>query len=519
MVAVAVLVVVSSASMASGPTAVTAAPAPPVAAAQVAHSGRWLTDAQGRALMLHGVNLVAKTPGQTPADMGFGADDAAFLARNGFDVVRLGTTAASIMPTPGVIDQTYLDSFEQTVHQMTDAGLRVLVDLHQDGWGPTLGSDGFPDWMTLTHGAENTHTTFPLYYVTNPAIQAAFDSFWANEAGPGGVGLQDRVAAMFGALATRFAGDPGVLGYDLLNEPWPGTVWQPCATDPAGCPTEDAALDAYHARMTTAIRAKDPKALIFGEPYVLFNFGSAPTNVGLPGGDSASGLSYHVYATDPSLEPAVVRFAEDWSHRTGGALINTEFGATADVAAITRQVDLFDSTLSSWMWWAYNENFVTGGNPPATDAPGSPVIDALVRPHPRAVAGTPTALSFDAAARVMRFDYDSSSLVGGGSTAGLASEFQVAPRTYPKGYKTKVTGATVTSAADAPVLTVVADAGASKVFVKVWPADQPEPPDRPVAVTPVTVTTTTAPPSTSPSVPVAPSRPAAPVSGQARYTG
>lgn len=44
------------------------------------------------------------------------------------------------------------------------------------------------------------------------------------------------------------------------------------------------ALDAYHARMTAAIRTQDPNALVFGEPYVLFNFGSAPTTVGLPGG-------------------------------------------------------------------------------------------------------------------------------------------------------------------------------------------------------------------------------------------
>ena len=32
--------------------------------------------------------------------------------------------------------------------------------------------------MTLTDGATNTHTGFPLYYVTNPAIQAAFQNLW-----------------------------------------------------------------------------------------------------------------------------------------------------------------------------------------------------------------------------------------------------------------------------------------------------------------------------------------------------
>ena len=110
--------------------------------------------------------------------------------------------------------------------------------------------------MTLTNGATNTHTTFPTYYLTNPAIQAAFDSFWTDQTGPGGVPLQDRVAAIFSALADRFAGNDGVLGYDLINEPWPGTTYSDCVTLAGGCPTLDHdRLDPYYARMDTAIRA------------------------------------------------------------------------------------------------------------------------------------------------------------------------------------------------------------------------------------------------------------------------
>lgn len=470
----------------------------------IGHDGRWLTDADGRAVHLHGVNLVAKEVGVTPADMGFDTDDADFLADSGFDVVRLGTTAASIMPEPGIIDADYLDSFTATVDILTDAGLLVLVDLHQDGWGPTLGSDGFPGWMTITHGAEDTGTEFPLYYVTNPAIQAAFDSFWANEPGPGGVPLQERVAAMFSELARRLRSNSGVMGYDLLNEPWPGTVWEPCVNDPAGCPAQDVALDGYHARMTSAIRAEDPTTLIFGEPYVLFNFGSAPTNVELPGDDPASGLSYHVYAVDPATEPAVVAFAEDWSDRTGGAVLNTEFGATRDVAAIDRQVDLLDGALVPWMWWAYNENFVEDmSRPPTEDNLVGPIVDALVRPHPRAVAGTPIDLAYDLDQRVLRFRYSGDSVGGDPFGAGAVTELQVAARTYPAGYRVEVTGGTVTSAPDATLLTVAAD-GRGEVFVKLWPADQPEPSDE-------------VPGPEAPSGPATP--PAEPIAAPASFTG
>ena len=66
-----------SSSASAGPTA------------PLSHSGRWITDAKGRVVILHGVNMVYKRPPYYPAAAGFGADDAAFLQRNGFNAVRL----------------------------------------------------------------------------------------------------------------------------------------------------------------------------------------------------------------------------------------------------------------------------------------------------------------------------------------------------------------------------------------------------------------------------------------------
>ncbi len=446
---------------------------PPPARARVGHAGRWLTDARGRVLMLHGVNLVAKTDGVTPAAMGFGSDDAAWLAQNGFDVVRLGLTAASVMPSPGVIDEAYLDSFFRTVDELTAQGVYVLVDLHQDGWGPTLGSDGFPGWMTITNGAPNTGTPFPLYYVTNPAIQAAFDSLWANAAGPGGVGLQDRVAAIFRALAARVRTRPMVLGYDLLNEPWPGTVWQPCIAPPSGCPAQDAKLDGYYARVTGAIRAVDASHLVFGEPYVLFNFGDAGTNIARPGGSPASGLSYHLYATNVANEPAVQSFALQWAPRTGGAVLNTEFGATTDTAAIDRQVAELDGALVPWIWWAYNEEIVRDLSKPPTEANlVTNVVDALVRPHPTAVAGTPEALAYDPTTRTMRFTYSTTRVPGVDVPPGLPgiTDLDAPARTYPTGYRVTVTGGLVVSRPGTPVVRVLSLPGVADVTVTIRPA-------------------------------------------------
>ena len=484
----------------------------------IGHDGRWLTDGQGRVVLLHGVNLVAKGT-QSPAQRGFDEGDITWLADNGFDVVRLGLVAADVMPTPGVIDTAYLDSFQSTVDQLTAAGLLVLVDLHQDGWGPTLGDDGFPGWMTLTNGAPDTHTTFPTYYLTNPAIQAAFDSFWTDQVGPGGVPLQDRVTAIFSALADRFAANHGVLGYDLINEPWPGSTFTDCITLAGGCPTLDHdRLDPYYARMVTAIRGAGDDHLTFGEPWVLFNFGRSRTNIALPGDDPDSGMAFHSYPADASHEPDVLSNAETWSAGTGGALLESEFGATQNQTDIDRQVDENDGALIPWIWWSYDGELV----PDLTAPPGGanlsvPVADALIRPHPVLVAGTPTSLSYDEATRTMTFTQSTMAPSRTRLAPGTATVVEVPDRPYPDGWHAVVTGGSVTSAPNVSPLTVVADPGAARVSITVLPGAAPTT----TTLSPTTTSGASASPSTTTSTPsgVLPEPVAVPVAGEPAFTG
>ncbi len=488
----------------------------PASLGPIGHEGRWLTTADGRVLMLNGTNFVDKNL-FTPAGYGFAEDDAQWLAANGFDVVRLGFNAGAVMPTPGVIDEAYLDSFIETVELLEANGLLVMIDLHQDGWGPTLGSNGFPEWMTLTHGAENTGTPFPLYYVTNPAIQAAFDSFWGNEKGPGDVPIQDQVAKVFDAMAQRLADSDAILGWDLINEPWPGTDFGPCLETGPGCPDQEkSSLDPFYSRMTKAIRGAGAEQLVFGEPWVLFNFGETDTDIALPGGDPNSGMSFHVYALSNDKIPVVMDKAEAWQKKTGGALVNTEFGANPDPEYTDLHIKEFDKALVPWMHWAYNENTIEDLKAPPEDNEATNV-DALVRPHPLAVGGTPTRLDYDLAERVMRFTWDTARPDGTQSAADTETVFQVAPRTYPKGYKVLTVGATVTSEPGAASLTVVPDGSGAEPKVVVYPADAAPPsldfPAAPVVTPPATpgAPTPGAPTPTPPGAgPAGPSSPAAP---------
>src|SRR5918911_2157631 len=130
--------------------AVSLAAASPAAAATGAfgHSGRWITDSAGRVAVLHGVNMVNKlaASGYAPDGVGFGEDDAAFLARNGFNVVRLGIIWKGLEPRPGVYDDAYLDRIERTYRTLHRHGIAVLLDFHQDMYNERFQGEGAPDW-------------------------------------------------------------------------------------------------------------------------------------------------------------------------------------------------------------------------------------------------------------------------------------------------------------------------------------------------------------------------------------
>jgi endoglycosylceramidase len=437
----------------------------------IGHQGRWLTDAEGRVLLLHGVNMVDKEAPYYPAAAGFSDADAAWLADNGFLLVRVGILATGLMPSPGAVDSGYLDQVAATVKDLASHGIYSLLDLHQDGWGPVTGSDGFPAWMTVTGGAANVDAGFPYYYQQNPALQQAFQSFWDDAPGPGDAGLQDDYAAMFSAVAARFAGEPYVLGYDLFNEPWPGTTWDACLNDPAGCPTLDQGeLGPAYARAVAAIRAAGDHHLVFGEPFSLFNFGVSTTSMPLPGGDSNTGMSFHVYPLSPNQAANVASNAVAWSATTGGALLNTEWGATTSTIALTPQVLALDEALVPWIFWSFCCELVPSLQQPAG---GSNLVTStasvLVQPYPLAVAGTPQQLTVDPSAGTLSFTWSTAAADGGALGSDAVTSFAVPKAVYPSGYTATADHGWITSAPCAPVLTVAAQPGADTVTVDVQP--------------------------------------------------
>jgi endoglycosylceramidase len=473
--------------LAGGASSAGAAVTPPVD-----HAGRWITDARGRVVVVHGVNMVYKRPPYAPDAIGFDDADAAFLAREGVDAVRLGVIWKAVEPQPGVYDDAYLDRLAATVAVLRRRHILTQLDFHQDQLNERFYGEGFPDWAIQDDGLPNKPDFgFGPNYLLMPSLERAFDHFWANDPGPDGIGLQDHYAAAWRHVAQRFAGDPGLLGYDLFNEPFVGTVWEPCVSL-TGCPEFDARLSAFNARVIAAIRSADPRGLAWYEPNVFFNNG--PDTFVVSGGDAHAGFSFHDYclfepetqsntACDP-FDDLVFANAEKHVAGTGDTLMLTEFGATDDRSNNEAMVDRADRTMVSWMWWQYcgcNDPTTTGpGNaqalvvdpsrPPTGDNLQTAKLDTVARPYPRLVSGTPRSWSFDRSTKTFRAEYTTARAAGGRAFgARTRSEFVVPARQYPGGYGARVRGGAITSAPGAPVLRVAVCPGATRVGVTVSP--------------------------------------------------
>jgi endoglycosylceramidase len=464
---------------------ISSAPARAAPTLPLGHSGRWITDATGRVVIVHGTSMVYKLPPYYPAATAFGDNDAAFLARIGFNAVRVGVIWKAVEPRPGVYDDGYLRRIAATVRILHRHGIVSLLDFHQDMYNERFQGEGAPDWAVQDDGLPAAPKLgFPVNYTAMPALQHVYDHFWDNSAGPGGVGLQNRYAAAWRHVASWLGGTRGVLGYELFNEPFPGTPFASCLP-PAGCPAFDAKLTAFNRRVARTIRRTDRHTLIWYEPNVLFNFGPR-TNVGALE-DPRAGFAFHDYCLSASStgcpsEPVVVANALAHVAQTREALLLTEFGASTAVADLTGMVDRTDRNWVPWLEWAYCVCRDPTGSPtegivvdPSKPPVGSNLVRStlgvLVEPYPQVIAGTPRSWSYDRSARRLRVTFTVARVRGhgrfpGGSLTEIASPSMV----YGGRYAVQVAGGAIVSRRGASTLVVGSCPGARAVTVNVAPS-------------------------------------------------
>ncbi|MDE0855090.1 MAG: cellulase family glycosylhydrolase, partial [Nevskia sp.] len=273
--------------------------ADPAAVPQLRRDGAFLVDEQNRVVMLHGVNAVWKLKPYAPPDSaeGFTAADADWLQAHGFNAVRLGVLFAGVMPQQGVVDSGYLVQIDRVVQLLAARRIWVLLDFHEDMYNEKFYGEGFPDWAVYDDGVPlPVDAGFPGN-LFQPATSITYDNLWNNKNK-----LWDYYRQAWAAVAAKWARQPYLMGYELINEPWPGTNYVTCFP-PLGCAGFDEnKLQPMQTDMLDGIRQQDASNLVWYEPLVLISY-AAPTYLGArtPVADANLGFSWHLYCPTTTL--------------------------------------------------------------------------------------------------------------------------------------------------------------------------------------------------------------------------
>lgn len=443
----------------------------PTPAGRIHSEGTSLVDEFGRTVLLHGVNNVDKEAPYLNAGDGLTVtpQDADLLARHGFNTVRLGVSFDALMPERGQIDDAYLGRVGTTVDVLAARGIHVLLDNHQDGLSKVWGGNGFPAWSIVarpTPGEPNPG--FPLYNLM-PSMNKGWDEVWNNTHG-----TLDHLGDALAALATEVKGKPGVMGIELMNEPWPGSPFLTCF--PNGCPDFDRKYQSAMQKLTDAVRAADPAVPVYWEPNVTWNQ-LMPSNLANPPRTPAIADPNIVFAPHDYCIPsqlaiylglpeglkALCTVTQDntWGNidaiteRANIPTVVTEFG-DGDPTVLANTLERADERFIGWQYWHYNSIFGPKGG---TDPFLGPIGPQLVRTYPQATAGTPDKMKFNADNGDFIYRYTPKS-------SSKPTEIYVSDLHYPDGYVAAAEGGTITSAPGARLVTVQAD-GTGPVTVKV----------------------------------------------------
>ena len=269
--------------------------------------------------------------------------------------------------------------------------------------------EGIPDWAVQDDGLPARRSCgFPANYFAMPALQHAVRPLLGQQPGPGAIGLQDRYAAAWRHVAARFRATRSVLGYELFNEPFPGTPVEPCL---AGGRVPRVRCEADQRSTAASTRRSAPpiqRTLVWYEPNVLFNFGGADQRraaaaIRAPASRSTTTACQARAAGTPlELQQADDRRSSNARERIvarpATPLLETEFGATNNVPDLTSMVAARRPQPDRrWLEWAY-----CGCGDPTTPGPGTtqaividpakppaganlelPTLRALVEPYPQ----------------------------------------------------------------------------------------------------------------------------------------
>jgi len=231
-------------------------------------------------------------------------DDIRFIRSVGFNTVRIPLHWNLFMTADGVLDGPGWALLDRVLGWVEQSGLYAIVDLHAAPGGQTgINHDDGPGYPLM-------------FYVPRD---------------------RNRTVALWQAIARRYAGNPTILGYDILNEPI--------------APYHDVAtlnprLEPFYRRVTEAIRAVDPGRI------VILAGGQWSSSFDMFGPPFADNLAYTYHSFWASTDRDSIQRHLNFSNRYDVPLFLGETGELTDEWNEEFR-KLHEAHGIGWSFWTY----------------------------------------------------------------------------------------------------------------------------------------------------------------------
>ncbi|MFQ1021466.1 cellulase family glycosylhydrolase [Tardisphaera saccharovorans] len=278
-------------------------------------------------------------------------EDFQAMASWGFNVIRLPIDWSFVEPKPGVYNSSYMSQVKQAVAMANRYGIYVIIDMQQFLWSSVFKSEGgygLPLWAVPYAGGENAMEKDKAYFWSNTTVEQDFANMWEY-------------------VASQFANDPGVLGYDLFNEPTTPTNWTSQQMYENMARVYDMAI--------SAIRKVDQRHVIFFETSE-WDSGTHPNNWVEPTDPAHKlALEVHDYWANPLSAPlyAALTAGDRWDV----PVYVGEFGSGYNSPLLSTEA--FNQYGLAWTYWGYGWT----GWWPDVNYKSNPFLGILDEAYPR----------------------------------------------------------------------------------------------------------------------------------------
>jgi endoglucanase len=231
-------------------------------------------------------------------------DDIRFIRSVGFNTVRIPLHWGLFMTADGAMTGSGWALLDRVLGWVRAAGLYAILDIHAAPGGQTgINHDDGPGYPLM-------------FYVPRH---------------------RDLTVALWAAIAKRYAGDPTILGYDILNEPI--------------APYHDVAtlnprLEPFYKKVTEAIRAVDPGRI------VILAGGQWSSSFDMFGPPFADNLAYTYHSFWASTKRDSIQRHLNFSNRYNVPLFLGETGELTDEWN-ARFRSLHETHGIGWSFWTY----------------------------------------------------------------------------------------------------------------------------------------------------------------------